>query len=107
MLRQHRLREVVVLSVQQDEFDLVVGAQEAQVRICLVRLHAGSRALDVHDISHTSRGPFPRQARVECSQVDLAVRLEGMHESLWERANRAGNRRALEEGLSPGPTRMP
>src|SRR6266487_1229634 len=107
MLRQHGLREVVVLAVHDDELDLVVRAQEGEVRERLVGLHAGPGALDVHDVPHASRGPFPRQAHIERPQVDLAIRLEGVHERFRERADRAGDRLALEERLASGPTDVP
>src|SRR5205814_2645086 len=103
---QHAPRELVVVAVAEDELDLVMGPQEAQVRVRLLRLHRGAGALHVHDIPDPAARPLLRHQPVEGLQIHLAIGLEGMDVALRKTTDRGGDRLRLKERLAPGPADM-
>src|SRR6267143_24132 len=88
--REHALREVVVVAVLQDELDLVLLPKKRQVRIRLVGLHAGSRALHVHHVPQAASGSPPVQHTFRmpaCSAESASSRIRRATSSTVARVN--------------------
>src|SRR5207247_3760183 len=66
-----------------------------------------SRALPVHHVPRAAAVPFVGCEGIERTQIDLAVRLEGMDEGVREPTNRGRDGLSLEERLAAGPADVP
>src|SRR2546425_2383537 len=106
-LGQHALREFVIRAIEEDELHFVMGPEALEVRVRLVRDHAGTGALHVHDVPHTTGCPFVRHERVEGGEVDLTIRLDRMDEGFRKAFDGAGDRLALEQRFAAGPAQVP